>query len=209
VVSWSGIDYYGRWKALHYSSRRFFDPVLLSIEDVDTHMGVFVTNDTREALSFDVRWSLETLQGERLDSGEEQVSVDALSTVRVKHLDFSERITDANRRGTVVVCDLLRDDHHIQTALATFAPTKHLTLEDPHLTTELSTEGPLLAIRVHADSLARFVELAFEGMDVLFSDNYFDLPAGRTVQVTCPLPEGWTLAQARAALRICSVFDTY
>ncbi len=33
VASWSSIDYYGRWKALHYAARRFYDPILLSIQD--------------------------------------------------------------------------------------------------------------------------------------------------------------------------------
>lgn len=33
VASWAGIDYYGRWKALHYAARRFFAPVLLSCEE--------------------------------------------------------------------------------------------------------------------------------------------------------------------------------
>ena len=30
VASWSSIDYFGRWKALHYEAKRFFAPVLLS-----------------------------------------------------------------------------------------------------------------------------------------------------------------------------------
>ena len=30
VASWSSIDYYGRWKALQYSARQFFAPVLVS-----------------------------------------------------------------------------------------------------------------------------------------------------------------------------------
>ncbi|MEJ2212228.1 MAG: glycoside hydrolase family 2 protein, partial [Anaerolineae bacterium] len=33
VASWSSLDYYGRWKALHYAARRFYAPLLLSIED--------------------------------------------------------------------------------------------------------------------------------------------------------------------------------
>jgi len=53
------------------------------------------------------------------------------------------------------------------------------------------------------------VELSLEGQDAVFSDNYFDLPAGRTVMVTCPLPEGWTLAQAQSALKIRSVYDSF
>ena len=33
VISWSSIDYHGRWKALHYYARRFFAPVLLSCQE--------------------------------------------------------------------------------------------------------------------------------------------------------------------------------
>ena len=33
VASWSSIDYYGRWKALHYYAKRFFAPILLSCRE--------------------------------------------------------------------------------------------------------------------------------------------------------------------------------
>jgi hypothetical protein len=46
-------------------------------------------------------------------------------------------------------------------------------------------------------SLARLLELSLAGADAAFSDNYFDLPAG------------WAPAQPRAALRLCSVYDSY
>lgn len=38
---------------------------------------------------------------------------------------------------------------------------------------------------------------------------YYDLPAGRSIKVTCPLPPGWTVEQARAALKIRSIYDAY
>jgi beta-mannosidase len=86
-------------------------------------------------------------------------------------------------------------------------PNKHLSLQDPHLTTSLTADKGQLSIKVSARSLARFVELAFEGADIVFSDNYFDLPANRSYLVTCPLPHGWTEKQAKAALRVMSLFD--
>jgi beta-mannosidase len=46
-------------------------------------------------------------------------------------------------------------------------------------------------------------------VDVVFNDNYFDLPAGQALTVTCPLPTGWTLEQARAAVRVRSLYDSY
>ncbi len=70
VASWSSLDYFGRWKALHYAARRFFAPVLLSIEDQPASMNVFLTNETPEKFQGSVRWSLETLDGKLLDEKE-------------------------------------------------------------------------------------------------------------------------------------------
>ena len=97
-------------------------------------------------------------------------------------------------------------------------PTTHFDLEDPRdlarltdpaLETTCRLEDDLLHIDVSARSLSRLVELSFDGADIVFSDNYFDVPAGRTVVVTCPLPMGWSASQAGAALRIRSVYDSF
>jgi beta-mannosidase len=53
------------------------------------------------------------------------------------------------------------------------------------------------------------VECSLTDADVIFSDNYFDLPALKTITVTAPLPVGWDLAQARAAFKVRSVYNTY
>ncbi|MEO8288706.1 MAG: glycoside hydrolase family 2 protein [Chloroflexota bacterium] len=210
VISWSGIDYYGRWKAMHYSSRRFFTPLLLAIEENGTAMQVFATNASRqESWTGQLRWSLETLQGEQLDGGEEDVSVDPLATVEVRSLDFAKAVTEEKRRRTIFVCELWSGGERVQSAVATFAPTKHLALEEPGLSVDVEQSGPQVTIKVQSRSLARFVELALEGSDVLFSDNYFDLPANRAVEVTCPLPDGMTLEQVRSGLRVRSVFDSF
>jgi hypothetical protein len=44
---------------------------------------------------------------------------------------------------------------------------------------------------------------------VIFSDNYFDLPAQQVITVMAPLPVGWDLAMARAALKVRSVYNSY
>ncbi|MCB0181635.1 MAG: hypothetical protein KDI62_25635, partial [Anaerolineae bacterium] len=70
-------------------------------------------------------------------------------------------------------------------------------------------QGDQLVIDLTAHALARFVEVSLEGADVVFSDNYFDLPAGRTVRLSCPLPPGWTIDQARAALTVRSLHNSF
>ncbi len=48
VASWSSLDYFGRWKALHYAARRFYAPVMLSILDEGQKMSVHLTSDVAE-----------------------------------------------------------------------------------------------------------------------------------------------------------------
>jgi beta-mannosidase len=67
----------------------------------------------------------------------------------------------------------------------------------------------LLQFTLTAHSLARFVELKIPGKDVVFSDNYFDIPAGYQVIVTCPVPEGITLSQLKKSLRVNSLFHSF
>ncbi len=209
VASWASIDYFGRWKAAHYSSRRFFNPVLLSPEDTKERMGIFVSNDAVEPWTGQLRWSLETLAGERLAGGETDLIVEPRSTKELQALNVAGQMTDEQLRQTILVADLWQGDEQVQTAIATFVPTKHLSLQDPRIGVEMQHADRHLTFQLQARSLARFVELAVDGTDVVFSDNYFDLPAGRAIRVTCALPDGWTPERVQQTLRIRSVFDSY
>lgn len=209
VASWSSIDYYGRWKALHYASRRFYAPILLSVEDDGERMGLFVTNDTTQDWSGEVKWSLQTLRGEGLEQGVIAVNAAPVATTSVETLDFAARVNDDNRRDVVLVCELRQNAARVALTTTLFVPDKHAQLVDPQIAAQLENAGGQLQIHLQAQSLARFVEVALEGADVIFSDNYFDLPTQTTVTITCSLSEGWTLARARQALRVRSLWDSY
>jgi len=209
VASWSSIDYFGRWKALHYTARRFYAPVLLSVEDVGTWMDVVVSNDLAAAWSGTVRWSLETLDGQVLVDSLEDVVAKPLSATHVCMLDFVNRVGDDNRRDVVLVVELWQDDQRLSVQVVPFVPTKHLSLVDPELSIELLVQDDQLVVQIAAESLARFVEVSLDGVDTIFSDNYFDVPAGRMIAVTCPLPEGWTAERAGRALRVRSLYDSF
>ena len=209
VASWSSIDYFGRWKALHYAAKRFYAPVLLSILDEPPRMGIHVSNDLPAAWKGEVRWSLETLAGRVLRAGRVDVRAAPLASSGICDLDFAAHVSDNNERDVVLACELWQGEEQVASRLGTFVPDKHLSLADPGLSAEVSLHGGQLAIGVTARSLARFVELELDGADVVFSDNYFDVPAGRTAVVTCPLPGEWTLERARDALRLRSLYDSF
>ncbi len=209
VASWSSLDYFGRWKALHYAARRFYAPIMLSVEEERFSQALYVTNDLRERWTGEIFWTLETLAGETLAAGCEPVDAGVQAATHVVTLDFADRVTEANRRDVVLVAELWQGEQRQALQVAAFAPVKHLSLAAPELTATLAGEDGRLLITLAARSLARLVEVSLEGADVVFSDNYFDLPGGRTMTISCPLPAGWTLAQARAALTLRSVYDSY
>jgi beta-mannosidase len=209
VASWSSLDSFGRWKALHYVTRRYYAPVLLSVEDKGTQMSLHVTSDLQQPWQGAVRWSLESVDGAVVLQGEEAVTAQALADTLVRTLDFAAQVTDANSRQLVFVYELWQAGTRLTGSVATFAPNKHVALVNPGLTTVVHGKDNQVEIEVTAQSLARHVELTLDGADVVFSDNYFDVPAGRTRTVTGTLPMGWSVEQARAALQVRSLYDTY
>ncbi len=108
VASWSSLDFFGRWKALHYAARRFYAPLMLSIEDKPPEQGVYVTNDLLEPWDGTVRWSLETLTGEVLTSGQAPVVVAPQTVIQACKLDFSDRVSDDNTRMLVFIAEFGR-----------------------------------------------------------------------------------------------------
>ena len=209
AISWSSLDYFGRWKAMHYAARRFYAPVLLSVEDADLRREIHVTSDRTHAWDGEVRWRLETLAGKTVERVKEKITAEPLADTPVRALDFTGRIDDANRRETILVCELWQGRAKIATCVSPFAPIKHLPLADPGLKVKAGRGKDGLAFDVSTMTLALFVELSLEGADVVFSDNYFDLPAGASARITAPLPAGWTLARARKALRVRSLADSF
>ena len=132
-----------------------------------------------------------------------------LADTPIQALDFADVISDANKRNVVFVAELWEGETRVACSVSGFAPIKHLALTNPNLKVEAELKDDTLTFNVSAQSLARFVELSLADIDVVFNDNYFDVPAGTSVKVTAPLPSGWTLEQAKKALQVRSLIDSY
>ena len=211
VASWSSLDYFGRWKALHYAARRFYAPVLLSIEDAPPCQSIFLSSDLLEAWQGSVRWALTTLDGKVLASGEKAAAVEPSGVTAVEKLDFSGFLDDDTRRELVFVAELWQGERRVALQAAFFVPTKHLSAgrSADRRATLAQEDGHAGHRRSSARSLARLVECSLDGADVVFSDNYFDLPAGRPGHCHGSAARRMGPGQAQAALKVRSVYDTY
>lgn len=105
VASWSSIDYYGRWKALHYYARNFFAPLagsIVKLKDEDSFIrnggdqfssvAVYLQNETRKDSKVHVRVALKTMDFKELDVLEKEVEVEAFSALKVCERDYRDLV---------------------------------------------------------------------------------------------------------------------
>lgn len=187
VASWASIDYFGRWKALHYAEKRMFAPIMISCEEVgemterpfcilernrtiEKSARLHVANETLEAVSGTVIWELRTPDATVVKEGKEHITVPALEGMWLDKLDF----TDYDERGVYISYRFETDGEVISKGTALFTPPKHFKFENPDL--KVVCEGDVL--KVTASAYAKSVEILAVDGDVRFSDNYFDMNGG-------------------------------
>ena len=163
VASWASIDYFGRWKALHYMARRFFAPVLLSIEDHEENaqMDLWLTSDLTAAWQGTVEWKLQTLTGQVLESGQLDTSLQPQESRMIFSKAFD--LTPEQKRNVIFVSELKQNGKQVAIRIASFVQNKHLELADPQLKVEVRQDGNQAVIDLSCQSLARFVELKLTG----------------------------------------------
>lgn len=183
VISGASLDYFGRWKALHYAAKRFYSPILLSVAEKDTSAEIHVTNDTVKPAKIEVKWSLENLDGTVLRKSKIKTKIDGEQNRLVAGLDFAEELAGDTIRQAVLVTELVVNGRPAGLTMTSFVPPKHLDLKHAKIKVETNRDDDGAYLEISSHITARWVCLSIPKRDVIFSDNYFDLPAGRTVTV--------------------------
>lgn len=213
VASWSSIDYYGRWKALHYIAKRFFNPLLVSACENGTSVSLHVSNETLNTASGKLVWRLMDYTSNHIQTGEFDIGTRALSSEEIGVLDFSEILnTKAKKRNTYLEYSLVTNDEAVSDGTVLFCKPKHFTFLDPEIALSVSEKPDRFVIEIKAKAFARFVELDLKYADAIFSDNFFDLSAEdrKIVEIKKKsLTSCLTIETLREQLTVRSLYDTY
>jgi beta-mannosidase len=210
VASWSGIDYYGRWKALHYFARRFFAPVLVSPVDDKGTINVWGVSDRRTDAAARLTVRLLDFSGRELARREQDVVL-AANASRI-YLSFRkhELLGAADPKKVALVAELAENGQPLARNVFWFEKTKDLELPRPDLSLAVAAApSGAFAITVGAKQLARDVYLGSGVVDGFFEDNFFDLLPGESRTVIFRPHGATTLGALRAALQATTIFDSY
>jgi beta-mannosidase len=212
VASWASIDYHGRWKALHYMARHFNEPVLVSaVEDIDAGtVELHVTNDLPAPFAGKIHWLLTDLDGNVVAKGDVEAAVGERKSRKAATLNLRAAIEKTGKRNAIFWCSLHEGRNLVSRNLATFARPKHLELGDPKLAVSIKRNrdgGFRVTVSARKPALWTWLELSEE--DATFSDNFFHVRPGASVDVDVIPNRNMTVAEFKDQLSVRSIRDTY
>ena len=208
TASWASIDYYGRFKALHYVAKRFYNPILISCKetgerttrtfptmdprvDYETKAQLCVTNETLKDVTGVAVWALRDNAGMILKEGKTEMNVPALSAVWLEEMDFCKTDVD----NTYLSFAFQVDGETVSEGTVLFTVPKYFNFSNPELSYEINGDE----ITVFTKSYASYVEIDSPDSDIILSDNYFDINTGaKTVKILEGTPK---------TIRLRSVYD--
>jgi len=208
VASWASIDYYGRWKALHYYARRFYDDVLVSPFLHDDKVDVYVVSDKLRPLSGTIHTRLLDFSGRSLLEQSKDIQIPAQSSAIYLTFDKADLAAKADPHRSFLVFDLEVAGKRVSSNLIFFDVAHNLDLPVmPQIKTALGNTGGDYTLTLESSQLARGVYISFGDLDVESSDNYFDLLPGESAAVT--LKSTATIDQLKRALKVTSLTEAY
>ncbi len=218
VVSWSSIDYYGNWKAMHYQAKRAFAPVLVDAIKEGDDLNIYVMSDKLEA-DKDVTLQLRLMDfdGKVLKKKEIKGEVPANAST-LYHKEKYEGMTP-NPRNTFLLMTLKNKKGEVlseETFYFNFAKDQDLPKAD--IRYKVKQMDGKCEITLSSKQLARdvFIEIPKQSdsnsltvsslQGARFSDNFFDLLPGQTKKVVVTSEE--LMKDGKLDIRIHQLSDT-
>lgn len=208
VASWSGMDYYQRWKAMHYFIKKAFEPTITAALVRDGKLRLSVISDELGERAGELRLRLIDFNGETLWEKDTSIQMPQNTAIHALELLLTEICDSNTARKTVLLVDLYSQDQHISHSPVYLASAKVLELPiAPAIEKQVLPSKEGFLIRLRASQLAKNVFLDFgDEVDGFFSDNYFDLLPGELVEVVFkPKQKGMSLTGE--GLKVLSLGD--
>ena len=189
VVSWSSIDYYGNWKALHYQAQRAFRDLTCSVTTCDDRLQVWLLSDLLKAQeNLELRISQVDFSGRVLREEVFDVGVDANRSTLVFEQPIEEWVEASQRSNTFLRVTLSSQDDILYDEPFYWVRPKDLDLPQVDIRMKISQQDGRCTLELESDRLVKDLYLETSIQGARFSDNFFDLlPCEkRVVQIFSP-----------------------
>ena len=178
VVSWSGIDYFGRWKAQQYFTKRFFAPLTASCIFEENTAAVYVSNLSHTARELTIEaYIIDTVSGESRRLAKD-ISVGGNKAVIGIQANLSEWVASHSSSRTAVYYAISENGERIFAGSDLMLSAKNCELVEAYPDIVINEQENRYVISLAAKSYLKAVRLDINGADALFEDNWFDMRPG-------------------------------
>ncbi|MEZ5306267.1 MAG: glycoside hydrolase family 2 protein [Pyrinomonadaceae bacterium] len=209
VASWSAMDYFGRWKALMYYTKRFYSPVLVSpYVDQRGQLKIDVVNDTNENVHAKIIVNVFHVDGRRLNSIELDAEVSKLSSTTRLERSLAELLAGFDKTDVVISAEIVSDDRVISMNRLILVPYKEVRAKRPSIDFNITSDAEGFLVEMTADrpSFAVKLESTIEGR---FVDNFLDLMPGRKTKIRFIPRNPTSQEDFKKSLQIVSLADAF
>lgn len=211
VASWSGIDSYGNWKAMHYFVKKAFNNILVS-PDIDEkgNLKVTIVSDRLKKTQARLELSILTFDGIVLWELEKNIDLEKNSSNIYFEIKVSDLIPGRDKSNMLLYARLFDSNNSVLSEnINYFLPIKDLNLPIPDVKSNIiETSGGFIII-LSTDKLSKNIYLRDNEVEGVFSDNYFDLLPNESVQILFTANEQISLEKFKERLSIFTLVDSY
>jgi beta-mannosidase len=180
AISWASVDWYGRWKLLHFAARRFFAPQIIVAEHKGDATRIALVSDASTALPAEWRVRAFDMTGRLLNEHGSAATLAPLSANDVAVLDDRSLFGSAPSNQSYAVAELLLNGRVVSRSTVERRAPRDMGYPPPGLSTRWQGKNLTLT----ATNLARAVQIGFGTIAAQPSDNGFDLLPGESLTVT-------------------------
>ena len=192
VVSWSGIDYYGNWKAMHYQMQRAFAPLAINAYREGDTLYYYLFSDLLQDASVKLELELMDFDGKVHSRQEINCHVPANTSRQVYKQTVAEALQGKDASASMIRITARNAKREtVAESIYYFAYPKDQKLPAARISIRSKwLKSGQLELTLKTDRLARdvFVEIPLQG--VRFSDNFFDLLPGQSKRIVLTSPTG-------------------
>ena len=209
VASWSSIDYYGKWKALHYKTKESFAPSLLSFHKKLNNFDIYFITDYLESENLKLILQMRDFDGKLIKNWIQKFKSLPNNSKKILALNYEDLIVNEEfLKDKYLQATVYKDDRKLTEKIEYLTNFKNLNLTKPLFSYEVKINKDYFEISFNSSNLVKnlFVSSSTENN---FSDNYFDLIPFQEKLIKIKRERFQSISSFKQSLSFTSLYDTY
>lgn len=184
VASWSSIDYYGRWKALHYLANHFFQPMIVDVYINKKELEFTIINDSLDQVDVILEWKILKSNGRTMKEGSIKQNLKQNTAIDIEPIDIKDLSQVKENKDDYIMFYKLKkakNFKNIYRGFKLFTNPNDFKLKKSDFNYQVKEDldnkfsNCQFFIEIFSKNISLFTYIESNFVDFIASDNYFSM----------------------------------